>query len=196
MTTRPDNPPPRRPATFAAAPFALALVLALPGCRSASSRAHGERFPADDEPRTVDAFVHVQSAAAARADATLTPHHFDGRGGLNSLGRHKLDLMLRDDDASAPLVVYLDLPAAAAPPGAAPAAAHTESVRVYLVDRGVPESQVELRGGPNLAYRHPASDGLRGLRRFEADAASPDAADAPTPPTADKANAMTNPGGR
>jgi hypothetical protein len=193
MTTRHhNNPRPRRLAILAG--VHLSLVLAMLGCRRdrADRPAHGEKFPRDDEPRAVDRFVQVQSATAARADATLAPHHFDGRGGLNSLGRHKLDLMLRDDDASDPLVVYLDLPAAPA----APAAGHQESVRVYLADHGVPGSQVEFRAGPNLGYSHPAADGLRGLRRFEGDAA-PDASSAPPAPgAAGKPNTMTSPPGR
>ena len=194
MTTHADNRRPRRLATLAA--VHLSLVLVMLGCRK-DKPAHGEKFPAEGEPRAVDRFVQVQSATAARADATLTPHHFDGRGGLNSLGCHKLDLMLRDDDASDPLVVYLDLPSAGAAAPAAPADAHRESVRVYLIDHGVPDSKIELRSGPNLSYSHPASDGLRGLRRFEGDAAVSDAgAEAPAPGAAGKSGGMNNPGGR
>lgn len=194
MTKRNDNPRPRRLAILAA--VHLSLVLAMLGCRRDRGNAYGEKFPTDDEPRAVDRFVQVQSASAARADATLTAHHFDGRGALNSLGRQKLDLMLRDDDAADPLVVYLDLPNSPASPGAAPAADHGESVRIYLADRGVPGSHVEFRSGPNLSYSHPAADGLRGLRRFEGDAAPDASAAAPAPGAAGKSNVMTSPPGR
>jgi hypothetical protein len=195
MTPRDDNPNPRPRRLAILAAVHLSLVLALLGCRRDRGTAHGEKFPRDDEPRAVDRFVSVQSASAARADATLTAHHFDGRGALNSLGRQKLDLMLRDDDAADPLVVYLDLPSSRAP-GAAPAADPRESVRVYLADRGVPESHVEFRSGPNLSYSHPAADGLRGLRRFEGDAAPDASASAPAPGAAGKPNVMTSSPGR
>src|SRR5205085_6193394 len=116
------------------APARLALagalaIVTIAGCQRdrAGDRAeiYGESFPADGEPRALDRFAQVQSAAAARTDATLGPEHFDGRGSLNSLGRQKLGLMLRDDDA-APMVVYLNLPPTAparAATGAAPATA-------------------------------------------------------------------------
>src|SRR6185369_8569522 len=99
--------------------------------------------------------------------------HFDGRGGLNSLGRQKLDLMLRDDDAG-PVVIYLDLsrPAASARANGAspvPFDVHRESVRVYLADRGLDESQFEFRAGPNAGDTSPARDGLRGLTELHAD---------------------------
>ena len=49
-------------------------ITAAAGCQhgSATDRAeiHGDVFPADGEPRAVDRFVQVQSAAAARTDAT------------------------------------------------------------------------------------------------------------------------------
>ena len=154
---------------------ALSLAAATTGCQTsrngAGENVRGERFPADDQTRPVDRFIDVQSAAAARTDATLNAYHFDGQGGLNSLGRRKLDLMLRDD-AALPLVVYLDLSRAEVSARAAgvlpPSAdAHRDSVRVYLADRGVSDEQLELRSGPNLGYNHPARDGLRGLKALQ-----------------------------
>src|SRR5213592_1110073 len=80
------------------------------GCQSGPDRAiHGEMFPADEQVRPVDRMVDVQSAAAARSDATLNDSHFGRGASLNSLGRARLDLMLRDDDDATPLVVYLDV---------------------------------------------------------------------------------------
>ena len=134
------------------------------GCGSSGSdkAMHGELFPPDEAIRPVDRMVEVQSAAAARADATLNAYHFDQGAALNSLGRAKLDLMLRDDDDSLPLVVYLDVRDASGPTDK-----QRDAVRHYLADRGVAETQVELRDGPNLTYTRPARDGLRGLRRLE-----------------------------
>ena len=81
---------------------ALLAAATSAGCHNnhdnAGATSHGERFPRDTDVRPVDRFAQVQSAAGARSDATLNGSHFDGRGGLNSLGRQKLDLMLRDDD--------------------------------------------------------------------------------------------------
>ena len=177
--------------------IALQVALAaavVPGCRrDGGGLAHGERFPAGGQVRAVDRFAQVQSAAAARADATLNADHFDGRGGLNSLGRQKLDLMLRDDNAADPLVVYLNLPSARAAAGGSftgSTADHRQSVHVYLLDRGVPDDQIELRSGPNLGYSHPADEGLRGLRRLEGDTGAPGADAVPgLPGAAGKADA-------
>lgn len=164
-------------------PVRLALLGALallgtPGCQhDHNDRAiHGETFPDDSEPRAVDRFVQVQSSAAARTDATLTSHHFDGGHGLNSLGEQKLDLMLRDDDRQSPLVVYLDFPRGAAD-------RDREAVRAYLIDHGANEGQIEFRNGPNLDYSHPAEDGLRGLRRLEGDTTPSEAPTDTVPPT-------------
>src|SRR5215208_3484973 len=71
------------------------------GCQSNPDRAiHGEVFPPDEQIRPIDRAVDVQAAKAARADATLYTYHFDRGAALNSLGRAKLDLMLRGDDES------------------------------------------------------------------------------------------------
>ena len=164
---------------LALAGAALAAVLgAAAGCQNDNGNAdiHGTSFPKDGEPRAIDRFVQAQSAAAARADATLSNAHFDHDGGLNSLGRAKLDHMLRDDEASWPLVVYLDV----RDPGAGgagiargPAADRCEDAsRRYLADRGLKDAAVEFRSGPNLGYTHPARDGVRGLARLNGDDAA------------------------
>ena len=180
MTTDANTTRPARLALLGAPALLGALALATAaGCRAgrdsgaatgapggrdpARVTSHGERFPADGEIRPVHRFVRVQSAAAARSGAMLHPHHFDDAGDFNSLGRRKLDLMLQDD-AGPRLVLYLDL----ARPGAdaVPADPCRNSVLAYLADRGLDESQVEFRTGPNPGDSHPARDGLRGLREF------------------------------
>jgi hypothetical protein len=157
------------------------------GCRSNPDNAiHGEMFPGDNEVRPVDRMVEVQAAAAARTDSTLNAYHFDRGAALNSLGRAKLDMMLRDDDETLPLVVYLDV---RSPGGASDA--HRDSVRHYLADRGVADAQLEFRTGPNLDHTRPARDGLRGLKKLEgpADDATAESSDKP-------ASALNNvPGG-
>jgi hypothetical protein len=155
------------PARLAA--FGAVALLAVAGCRNhrGANDARGETFPADGDERAVDRFIHVQSAAAARTDATLNAYHFDRGHELNSLGRQKLDLMTRDDDAL-PMVVYLDLPRQAGSVDG-----HEESVRVYLADRGIADAKVEVRTGPNLEHSRPAKDGLRGLKRLELESGDP-----------------------
>jgi hypothetical protein len=165
---------------------ALLAAATIAGCQSShpadenGSTRHGEQFPSDTDARPVDRFVAVQTANGARADATLTVDHFDGRGGLNSLGRRKLDRMLQADEPM-PLVVCLDLSRAAAAARAAgvapvPADAYRQSVRAYLADRGVDASQVELRNGPNAARTHMARDDIRALKEMRGtDKASADA---------------------
>ena len=133
------------------------------GCQNDRDRAiHGEMFPADEQVRPVDRMVEVQAAAAARMDATLNGWHFDRGAALNSLGRARLDLMLRDDDESLPLVVYLDVRGEGGVRDD-----HRDAVRHYLADRGVADAQLEFRTGPNLEYTRPARDGLRGLKKLE-----------------------------
>ena len=172
------TPPTRLVLAAAAALLAAASAAGCQGDRGAGPRepraARGDRFPAGDQVRPVDRFAGVQSAAAARADATLNADHFDGRADLNSLGRRKLDLMLHDD-AAPPVVVYVDLSRAAAAARAegreAPSPdAHHAAVRAYLADRGLGAGQVDLRDGPNVGYSHSARDGLRGLRAFREEA--------------------------
>ena len=133
------------------------------GCQSKPDQAiHGEMFPGDNDVRPVDRMVEVQAAAAARTDSTLNAYHFDRGAALNSLGRAKLDMMLRDDDETLPLVVYLDVRS----PGGA-TEAQRDSVRHYLADRGVADAQLEFRTGPNLDHTRPARDGLRGLQKID-----------------------------
>jgi hypothetical protein len=174
MAMKPNTKRILRLALLGAAGGAAAGLAA--GCRGSQDQAiHGEMFPADEQVRPVDRMVEVQSAAAARADATLYTCHFDHGSALNSLGRAKLDLMLRDDDETIPMVIYLDVRS----PGGTQDA-HRESVRHYLADRGVADAQLEFRTGPNLEYTSPARDGLRGLQKLEG--VTEDAsADAPKP---------------
>lgn len=191
------------PARLVLAAIAVLGLCATAGCGKNRGQErgtlHGERFLADGAPRPVNRFADVQSATGARLDGTLYACHFDGPSGLNSLGRRKLDLMLKGD-AAPPMIVYLDVPQPAAddefpstdPPGAiAPAGdGRAESVRLYLADRGLSGAQVEVRNGPNLGSNHLARDGLRGLKRLQGPNPAETGANGPvaTPP-ASNANA-------
>jgi len=137
------------------------------GCQQETStsssihRAHGEVFRPDDEPRAVDNVMFAQAAAGARADSTLYGCHFDTHG-LNSLGRAKLALMLRDEQPIDPLVVYLDIPSyMPAEP------AHT-SVNDFLKSRGLTETQIELVDGANPRTLHGAAATGSSMRSISA----------------------------
>ena len=140
-------------------PF-LAL-LAVAGCahRTQPAIVHGENYPPEGQPRAVYEVNAAQSAAGARADATLYAAHFN-QAGLNSLGQQKLDLMLGADEPAQPLVVYFDLPS-----GASLDSAHN-SVRNYLKTQGLGDSQIKLLDGPNPQMLHPAADAMAGLENL------------------------------
>ena len=143
--------------------FAVAVVtvLSAAGCHRGASQAtklHGERFAPDDEPRAVQNFAAAQAAAGARSDGTLHAVHFDAQG-LNSLGREKIDLMMRGEEPAQPLVVYLDVAR-----GPVTAEAARQSVTDYLKGRGLPENQIKLVDGPNTGSLHPAAEAGAALK--------------------------------
>ena len=159
-----------RLACFVVGGLVLGLFPAVAGCQGAEgergrgvARPRGEAFRADNEPRAVHRFAHAQGAAGARHDATLHPDHFD-RGTLNSLGQEKLELMLKDDDACDPLVVYVDVPSGELMAG------RMESVKVYLKDRGLEDRQIQLEAGANPAARGPAAPGIAAKRLIDSGA--------------------------
>ena len=139
--------------SFAVTAGAL-LALAAGGCASdehnAAGKVRGDEFPPEGTVRALHRIAEVQSAAGARADATLRPFHFDA-GRLNSLGEEKLDLMLKDDDLAEPVVVYLDLPES---DDRRPA--REQAVMAYLGERGLGDDQVRLKPGTNPDYMSPA----------------------------------------
>lgn len=88
-------------------------------------------------------FAQAQAASGARADATLSRHHFDGPR-LNALGQEKLALMLKDDDAVEPMRVYLNLDerdAASLP--------RRNALIAFAKDAGLTDSQIEIIYGHN-----------------------------------------------
>lgn len=120
----------------------LTLALAAGGCQPI---AHGEDFAPESAPTAVGKFAETQSANGARQDATLGTQHFDGSD-LNSLGEVKLDLIVKATPASSPVTVYVNLPKAE--PKDMATACKT-SITNYLVDAGVPQTQIQLVDGFN-----------------------------------------------
>src|SRR3954453_19148544 len=112
-----------------AAAFAVATAAGCQQHKQPDARVNGADFRPEGETRSVQRFTEVQMAAGARTDATLRTYEFDC-GDLNSLGRQKVDLLLKDDNACTPLVVYLDVKQDET------FAARQESVTAYLKDHG------------------------------------------------------------
>ena len=151
----------------------------LSGCgHAARQNARRDLFPPHDQPRAIENIASAQEAAGARADATLWKQHFDF-GALNELGQQKLDLMLQAEDPSMPLVVYLALPAGSEVPQA------RRSVMEYLTGRGLAESQIHLKDGPNPNATGSAADATTALQAIQnqSPTAQPQPSYSPTTPT-------------
>jgi len=170
-------------AASAVAGAALVLVLAaVAGCESDADRAaRGEGFPPEGTVRSPQRFVDVQQAAGARGEGNLYEAHFVGAE-LNSLGRAKLDAMLRDDDAL-PVVVHLT------PVDDANLREHRmQAIAIYLQDGGLSASQIRFTDGLNEDAVAPAAPGLKNLKKTDSAAqAEPDAMElaVPLPGTVD-----------
>jgi hypothetical protein len=142
--------------------LALAAVSVLAGCQQDTAVQHGEDFPGPGETRSAYRYAEVQAAAGARTDATMRSYHFD-KGELNSLGRERLDLMLKDDESVTPLVVYLDAPAEQVD-----LRDHWQrSVVTYLKDRGLTDEQFKLEFGANPRSVSRAAPAIRGMHQAE-----------------------------
>jgi hypothetical protein len=115
-------------------------------------------FPEDSgEVRKHNQIADAMAASGARADATLSKHHFDG-GRLNSLGEDKLALMLRDDDRPEPMKVYLNLDDADAV-----SKQRQVAVVAFLKDQGLADDQIKIAFGYNPDSSSPASNHLPNL---------------------------------
>src|SRR5437016_2051540 len=128
------------------------VALMLAGCHhdTTAQQDRADAFANEPAIHPAQQLAVAQAATGARADGTLRPAHFDG-GRLNSLGRQKLALMAQDEDASGPVVVYLDLPVTAPAPQA------RQAVLDYLKSQGLAEAQIRVQDGPNPAAMSPAA---------------------------------------
>src|SRR5437660_1381568 len=88
-------------------------LMVLAGCEAAMEnnrkQAANDAFQPEDDTRSYRRFAIAQEAAGARHDGMLYDYHFDGDR-LNSLGEHKLAVMLRDNDHAFPVVVHMNFP--------------------------------------------------------------------------------------
>ncbi|MFI5378565.1 MAG: hypothetical protein ACHRHE_04655 [Tepidisphaerales bacterium] len=122
----------------------------------------------------------TQAARGARADATLYPQHFDGSR-LNSLGKSKIDLMLRDTDAEPPVKLFID------GQSSDPAwTARADAVKKHLAFIGLTDQQYEVLAGPNPATWHPVAKDIEAMNKPDtasATGAPPTMSTASTPPS-------------
>ena len=122
----------------------------------------GAAFYASHETPASQKFMHAQIASGARADSTLNAIHFDG-GKLNSLGNAKIDAMLADDDSAEPVVFYLNTEE-----GNPAKASMQDSVVAYCKTRGMTQTQMQFKLGPNPATYSPSADLIRTRKKTEA----------------------------
>jgi hypothetical protein len=130
-------------------------LLSVLGCDDKAS--FKEFFPNGE--RKTDQMIDAQTAAGARADATLHDFHFTG-GKLNSLGEEKLDMMV-PQQADQDLVVYVDLPKDDGND------ARKTAVSDYLHYRGMDATHVKLVDGPNPGTRALSAEGLARISKTE-----------------------------
>jgi hypothetical protein len=145
---------------FAVAALTLAAVAGCKNSKKPEGRVDGAAFRPQGETRTVNKFVETQVSAGSRKDGTLRAFHFD-RENLNSLGRKKLEEMVRDDDAAVPLIVYLDITQDKI------FAERQASVQEFLGDRGLNASQMRVVSGPNLDNMGPTGPALRAKKALD-----------------------------
>jgi hypothetical protein len=160
-------------------PLLLASLL-LAGCSSNQSSQTSQEtfFQSPDEVPLATRMFDTQAARGARADATLYPQHFDGAR-LNSLGKSKIDLMLRDTEAGPLLKLYID------GQSSDPAwTARADGVKQHLASSGLIDTQYEVVAGPNPATWHPVAKDIEAMGKPEVAKPAADAASfTPTSPT-------------
>jgi len=139
---------------------AAAMLLIGTGCAQPDNSGMNEFFP-EREAQAVRDFADAQAASGARADATLQSTHFDG-GKLNSLGEAKLDLMLKDDDSTDNMVVYMNLNA-----NDPQLKNRQDAVKAYLEDRGVAQDHIELKAGPNPNVTSLTAEHMANMKKTE-----------------------------
>jgi len=138
-----------------------ASILVMAGCQQQTAVNHADDFAPDDQPKAINRQADAQAERGAGADATLYKCHFDGVN-LNSLGKAKLDLILKDSGGEA-LTIWM------AEPDDASAQMRRLSVAGYLKDHGVAPEQVTFGSGANPDTDHPAAQSLKDLAKTDSD---------------------------
>lgn len=130
---------------LAIAVTAAPLTIVAAGCQRDRS-VGGDFLPPEKSARAMDRALLAQAATGAAEDRMLAPVHFDGPK-LNSLGEHKLQLMLQ---ASAFLLTPEVFVTSAQPE-------HVEAVESHLYQLGFEPGDIDVRTGTNPAAASPAA---------------------------------------
>jgi hypothetical protein len=139
--------------------FLAALATAACGC--AGPTGPDVEFPAEGTVRAPQRVAEVQASQGARADANFYAVHFTDDA-LNSLGRAKLDAMIRDDESVRPVTIHL-----ASVADSAAQMRRIESITAYLKDAGLNESQMRFETGLNGESYHPSAPDLANLSKTD-----------------------------
>ena len=151
----------------------LTTLTAVCGC--AGPKGPDMEFPAEGTIQAPTRVAEIQRAQGARNDGNLYAVHFTDDA-VNSLGRAKLDAMMRDDETVRPLTIHL------APADSTVTMRRIESVTAYLKDNGVTESQMRFETGLSGESYHPSAPELANLHKTETgDETGAAAAAAPAP---------------
>jgi hypothetical protein len=141
----------------------LATLAAVTGC--AEHTQPDMEFQPEGTIHSHERMAAVQRSNGARGDGNLYAAHFTDDA-VNSLGRAKLDGMLRDEETVRPLTVHL-----AATSDRNVQMRRIESITAYLKDAGLTESQMRFETGLNDASFHPSAPELANLRKTDSDSA-------------------------
>jgi hypothetical protein len=142
--------------------FAGTVLSVLCGCKPAEKPGTTEGFPQEDDSRSYRRFALAQEAAGARHDGTFYKYHFDGEH-LNSLGESKLSLMLKNNDHTWPVIIYMNVPEDGQMKG------RQDAVLAYLMDSGVLDHQVRFEVGINPDASSSAEKNLARLSKTESE---------------------------
>jgi hypothetical protein len=162
----------------------LSLLALLAGCQDQTPNTmmpDNDAIPPDGPTRQYARVIEAQSATAARHDAMLYDYHFSNAA-LNSLGQQKLALMSRVGDGGFPVIVYLVLPEEQLTDQ------RIQSVRHFLQDQGLQESQIAIRLGDNPDTTFQAGAGIDALNKLETTSFGGDASGSAAPGSGNSAS--------
>ena len=137
----------RRYARHAAATVAICSAVVVAGGCSRTDDSVGAGFiPPEESERSLQRILLEQAAAGAETDRTFYDDHFDGAS-LNSLGEHKLELLLASTAFLKSPAIYV----ATDDPG------HTDAVRDRLAALDLGPDEVPVLDAAEAPTRKPAA---------------------------------------
>ena len=139
----------------------VSFLAALALCGCAEHTQPSTEFSAEGVVRAPQRMAEIQRSAGARHDGNLYAAHFTDDA-LNSLGRAKLDAMLRDDEAVRPVTIHM-----AATADRSVLMRRIEAVTAYLKDNGLSDQQIHFASELNDGSYHSAAPDLANLRKTD-----------------------------